>query len=433
MKVIMSSLQWAAFILAGAVVVPIVIGEAFDMSSLEISSFLQRTLFVLGVAGLLQVLLGHRLPLMEGPAGLWWGIFIVYAGLVSSGGLSGESALRQLEAGMLISGTLFLIAGFFRWIDAIKQLFTPLVTGTYLILLVSQLSGSFIQGILGIGYFTDRVDPRVALPAIGILIFTILLSKSSIPFVRSYSILISLITGWIVFYLLHLTKTPSVPAEIFSLPQPLAFGPPELSSGMILTAIMTAMLLLTNMIASMKVVENVIQAQTKTREDPDYNRASIITGVNQWLSGLFAAVGNVPISATAGFLLTTKTVERLPFIIGSLIVIFISFFPAFTTFAANLPTPLGYAVIFITIASLVSLGIREYYSLKMTEQELFIISLSLMIGIGSLFVPGETLTHLPSSVMSIANNGLILGTLTCLVLEQVYQGLDRRKKRKNSA
>ncbi|WP_158735593.1 purine/pyrimidine permease [Alteribacillus sp. YIM 98480] len=433
MKVIMSSLQWAAFILAGAVVVPIVIGEAFDMSSLEISSFLQRTLFVLGVAGLLQVLLGHRLPLMEGPAGLWWGIFIVYAGLVSSGGLSGESALRQLEAGMLISGTLFLIAGFFRWIDAIKQLFTPLVTGTYLILLVSQLSGSFIQGILGIGYFTDRVDPRVALPAIGVLIFTILLSKSSIPFVRSYSILISLITGWIVFYLLRLTKTPSAPAEIFSLPQPLAFGPPELSSGIILSAIMTAMLLLTNMIASMKVVENVILAQTETREDPDYNRASIITGVNQWLSGLFAAVGNVPISATAGFLLTTKTMERLPFIIGSLIVIFISFFPLFTTFAANLPPPLGYAVIFITIASLVSLGIREYYSLKMTEQELFIISLSLMIGIGSLFVPGETLAHLPSSVMSIANNGLILGTLTCLVLEQIYRGLNRRKERKKSA
>ncbi len=429
----MSSLQWAAFILAGAVVVPIVIGEAFDMSSLEISSFLQRTLFVLGVAGLLQVLLGHRLPLMEGPAGLWWGIFIVYAGLVSSGGLSGESALRQLEAGMLISGTLFLIAGFFRWIDAIKQLFTPLVTGTYLILLVSQLSGSFIQGILGIGYFTDRVDPRVALPAIGVLIFTILLSKSSIPFVRSYSILISLITGWIVFYLLRLTKTPSAPAEIFSLPQPLAFGPPELSSGIILSAIMTAMLLLTNMIASMKVVENVILAQTETREDPDYNRASIITGVNQWLSGLFAAVGNVPISATAGFLLTTKTMERLPFIIGSLIVIFISFFPLFTTFAANLPPPLGYAVIFITIASLVSLGIREYYSLKMTEQELFIISLSLMIGIGSLFVPGETLAHLPSSVMSIANNGLILGTLTCLVLEQIYRGLNRRKERKKSA
>ncbi|MFB4165482.1 purine/pyrimidine permease [Alteribacillus sp. JSM 102045] len=432
MKVILSSLQWVAFILAGTVIVPIVIGEAFGMSSLEISSFLQRTLFVLGIAGLLQVLFGHRLPLMEGPAGLWWGIFIVYAGLVSSGGLSGESALRQLEAGMLISGALFLIAGVFRWIDAIKQLFTPLVTGTYLILLVSQLSGSFIQGILGIGYFTDRVDPRVAWPAIGILLFTILLSKSSVPFIRSYSILISLLTGWIVFYLLNLTKTPPAPAAMFSLPEPLAFGPPELSSGMILTALMTAMLLLTNMIASMKVVGNVIEAQTKTRENPDYNRAGIITGVNQGLSGIFAAVGNVPISATAGFLLTTKTVERLPFIIGSLIVIILSFFPVFTSFAANIPAPVGYAVIFITIASLASLGVREYYSLKMTEQELFIISLSLMIGFGSLFVPGETLTHLPSIVMSLANNGLILGTLTCLILEQLYRGLDRRKQRKNS-
>lgn len=433
MRVTLSSLQWVAFILAATIVVPIVIGEAFAMSSLEISAFLQRTLFVLGIAGLLQALFGHRLPIMEGPAGLWWGIFIVYAGLVSSGGLTGESALRQLEAGMLISGTLFLIAGLFRWVDAMKQLFTPLVTGTYLILLVAQLSGSFIQGIFGIGYYSDRVDPKVAIPAIGVLVLTILLSKINIPFIRSYSILISLSVGWLLFYFLGLTKTPSEPNTAFSFPEPFAFGTPELSSGIIVTAVMTALLLFTNMIASMKVVEQVVTSQTNSNHSSDYNRASMIGGINQWLSGLFAAVGNVPLSSTAGFLLTTRSVERLPFIIGNVLIIIISFFPVFTSFVANIPTPVGYAVIFITIASLASIGIREYHSLSLTERELFIIALSLMIGIGSLFVPGETLTHLPSVVMSLANNGLILGTLTCIILEQVYKGLDKRMKQKKSS
>ncbi|SFE73287.1 purine/pyrimidine permease [Alteribacillus iranensis] len=430
MRLVLSSLQWVAFILASTIVVPIVIGEAFGMTSLEISEFLQRTLFVLGIAGLLQVLFGHRLPLMEGPAGLWWGVFIVYAGLVSSGGLTGESALRQLEAGMLISGTLFLIASLFRWIDTIKQLFTPLVTGTYLILLVSQLSGSFIQGILGIDYFTDQVDAKVAVPAIGILIVTILLSKTSIPFIRSYSILISLVAGWLLFYLLGLTKETTKRTDMFSFPEPLAFGIPELSSGMVINAIMTAMLLLTNMIASMKVVEKVISSHSPQSRELDYNRAGVITGINQWLSGLFAAVGNVPLSSTAGFLLTTKTIERLPFIIGNVLVILISFFPVFTSFAANIPTPVGYAVIFITIASLASLGVREYHSLQLTERNLFIISISLMIGIGSLFVPGETLTHLPGVIMALTNNGLILGTLVCILLEQGYRVIDHHKHKK---
>nr|WP_275899518.1 purine/pyrimidine permease [Bacillus piscicola] len=424
----MSSLQWVAFILAGTIVVPIVIGEAFGMSTPEIAAFLQRTLFVLGIAGLLQVLFGHRLPIMEGPAGLWWGIFIVYAGLVSSGGLSGESALRQLEAGMLISGTLFLIAGLFRWIDAIKKLFTPLVTGTYLILLVAQLSGSFIKGILGINYFTEGVDPKVALPAIGILIFAILLSKSRIAFVKSYSILISLVVGWLLFYLLGLTRPMTATEGWVTLPEFLAFGIPEFSSGMTITAVMTALLLLTNMIASIKVMENVMKQQNAYKKAANYNHSSIITGINQWLSGLFAAVGSVPLSSTAGFLMTTKTVEKLPFIIGNVIVVSISFFPIFTSFVASIPPPVGYAVIFITIASLSSLGVKEYHSLKMTENELFIISLALMIGIGSLFVPGEALTHLPGVVMSIANNGLILGTVTCIVLEQIFIYLEKRKK-----
>ncbi|MFA8438148.1 purine/pyrimidine permease [Pueribacillus sp. YX66] len=124
---------------------------------------------------------------------------------------------------------------------------------------------------------------------------------------------------------------------------------------------------------------------------------------------MFAGVAPVPLLATAGFLLTTKTNEKLPFIITNVTIVVISFFPAVTSIFANIPSPVGYAVMFITIASLASLGIKEYASLQLTELQLFTISLSLMIGISSLFVPSEAMIHLPSSIMLLANNGLILG------------------------
>lgn len=155
MRIILSSLQWVAFMLVSAIVAPIVIGNAFGMSPVEIATFLQRTIFVMSCAALLQVLFGHRLPIAEGPAGLWWGTFVVYAGLVTSGALSVGSALRQLEATMLLCGLFFLIIGLFRLVQPIKKLFTPLVTGTFLILLVAQLGSSFVKGILGVGYLSN--------------------------------------------------------------------------------------------------------------------------------------------------------------------------------------------------------------------------------------------------------------------------------------
>lgn len=420
MRIALSSLQWVAFMLVSAIVAPIVIGNAFELSSAEISTLLQRTIFIMSCAALLQVLFGHRLPIAEGPAGLWWGTFIVYAGLVTSGALSSGMALRQLEATMLLCGLFFLIIGLFRLTRYIKQLFTPIVTGTFLILLVAQLGSSFVKGMLGVGYLSTRVEGKVAIPAIFILLLTILFSRTRITFIRSYSILLSLLIGWLLFYLLGLTKPIEKHEAAFAFPEPFAFGLPEFTSGTFVTAIMLTMLLLTNMIASINVIENVVKNEKDVKTKPNYNDASVVAGVNQGLAGLFAGVASVPISATAGFMLTTRTIDKLPFIIGNMLIILLSFFPAVTSIFANIPSPVGYAVMFITIASLATLGVKEYQSVQLTEQHLFTISMSLMVGIGSLFVPSEAITHLPSFIMLLMNNGLILGTLTCIIIEQAF-------------
>ena len=72
--------QWMAFMVAGSIVAPIAIANLFGLSPEESAGFVQRTMFILGAAGLLQGLFGHRLPINEGPAGLWWA-FVLYGGL----------------------------------------------------------------------------------------------------------------------------------------------------------------------------------------------------------------------------------------------------------------------------------------------------------------------------------------------------------------
>jgi xanthine/uracil permease len=428
MKLTFSSLQWMVFILAGSLVAPIAIGDAFGMTQAETADLLQRSFFIIGLSAILQVLFGHKLPINEGPAGLWWGVFTVYAGIVASGALTAADGLQQLTAGMLISGILFFLLGAFRVITSVRALFTPLVTGTYLILLVSQLSGSFIKGMLGIGYLQERADAKVAVASLFVLVLSIVLGKSRVKGLRSYSILISLISGWGLFKLLNLTKETMNAVKVISFPEWLAWGMPELSGGAILTSLFVGLLLLTNMVASINVVEKAYELENEKYEPINYNRSSIIMGLNTWIAGLFSAVASVPISGASGFILTTKMFSRLAFILGNALIIVISFFPPLTFFFAGIPAPVGYATIFLPFSSMIGLAFKKYKSELKSDTNLFIISTSLMVGIGSLFIPAAALKEWPSIIVTLLSNGLIMGMLTCMALEQFYKRKNARNE-----
>ncbi len=423
MKLVFSSIQWAIFILANSVVAPISVGAVFHLNPGEIASLLQRCLFVLGAGSLIQVLFGHKLPIPEGPAGLWWGVFLIFGNFAISMNLDPHLILRNIEMGLLISGFLFIIMGLFKAIDKIKQIFTPIVTGTYLFLLVAQLSASFIKGIMGVGYLSNNVDAKVAIPAIVTLIVTATLSMSRKPIIRSFSILYGIVFGWILFWILNITK-PVLNADIvfFSIPEIFAFGMPKIDGGIILTSIITALLLLSNLIASVEVVKKV----SESKEEPNYNKASFFMGINQILASIFSSIGFVPVSSAAGFVTTTKIKDKLPFIGGALLILIISFFPPVTLFFASLPVPVGYATIFLAFSNLIVMALKEYSTVLDDSSRLSIIGCSLMIGIGSMFIPIEALRTVPKFLTSVLNNGLILGVITCIILEQSHMILKKK-------
>lgn len=418
MRLTFSSMQWGIFILASIIVAPLSVGHAFGMSGQELTALLQRTFFIMGVASLLQGFFGHRLPLLNGPAGLWWSVFLMFAGFVSGAGESAGVVLRSLELGMFVSGALFIVLSVFKWMDVIKKLFTPVVTGTYLTLLVAELSGSFVKGILGVGYLKSRVDPTVAICALATLIFAILLSKNRNRFLSSYSVLISIAFGWILFAVVGIAKPVTSGAGTwFSIPQVLAWGMPTFNLGVVLTAIFTAFLLMANMVASL----NVVSAVSGYKEAGSYNRSGFVMGINQMLAGLFSTIGGVPMSSAAGFIKTTKIKERLPFMVGSAAVVIISLFPAVMSFFASIPMPVGYATIFLSIASLLGLALSQFRTVLGDDRSVFIISFALMAGFGSMFVPEKAWEGLPNAVTSVLNNGLVVGVVVCILIEQMMK------------
>ena len=419
MRNTLSALQWAVFMIAGSIVAPVAIASLFHMDPAMAAGFVQRTMFVLGVAGILQVTFGHRLPINEGPAGLWWGVFVLYAGLSSTLFGSDIETLQALELAMIASGVIFILLSAFGLVEKLSRLFTPVVTGIYLLLLVAQLSGSFLNGMMGVGYLKEGIDLRIAGLSLLLVFISIWFSRSMPAMIQQYSILIILIIGWIIFAVLGLAKPIVVPeGGMIELPEVFAFGYPAWDSGMIITAFLVTLLLLTNMIASIRVVEEVLNKLANTKPMGRYRQAGFVSGINQLLGGVFSAVGSVPISGAAGFILTTGLKQRLPFVLGSGFIIIISLFPALMGFFAALPEPVGYAVIFIVFVNMVGIAFNEFKK-DQSEGKPFIIGISFMVGIGTMFIPPEAFQQAPPIAASILNNGLILGSITAILTEQI--------------
>src|SRR5438128_6366472 len=146
----LAGVQWLFFMFANIVVIPISIGQAFHLPPAVVTASLERAFIYTGIACILQGVVGHRLPLLEGPAGLWWGVILSLAASTQAAGQSLQTLGGNLEAGIIISGLLICLLGLLGAGWWLRRLFTPVVTSTFYFLLAAQLSGIFFKGMIGL-------------------------------------------------------------------------------------------------------------------------------------------------------------------------------------------------------------------------------------------------------------------------------------------
>src|SRR5699024_2562855 len=417
MKTFLSSVQWALFILMGSIVVPIAVASSYGLSPELTVEFVQRTLFVLGIAGILQTLFVHRLPVQEGPAGLWWGVFSLYAGLGPILFGSHVETLRGLQYAFLLSGVIFIVFSLFGWVEKIAQFISPTVVGVYLILMVVQLSGSFLQGMTGLHSDAQLIDPKTLILSIIIVLLSYGFMK--LPRIGHYSVLFTIGFGWILFYMFDLAKPVMNVSEHFKLPDIFAFGTPRLEMNMVIMVILITFLLIANMLATVKVVQQVFAQEKVTFETNRIKQTGVISGINQLLGGFFSAIGAVPISGSAGFISTTKITSKKPFIIGSLLIVGISLVPKITSFVASIPEAVGYAAIFPIFASIIGLALQSFETVENKKHVFQIVGVSLFAGIGVMFIPSEAFSAMPPTVVSVLSNGLVFGSLIAIIAESI--------------
>ena len=425
---ILAALQWMIVAVSSSVAVPLMIGDVYGLQVDEIGNLMQQTMFFIGLASFLQVWIGHRYPMLEGPAGLWWGIFIILAQLGSSAGLHPREIGQSFQVGMAMAGLLFLLFGMMGWIGKLQRWFTPLVSGTYMILLAISLCSNILTGMLGIGFqHSKEVQPGVALVSIGIVALVIWIMRTKR--FSSFAVLFGMVGGWVLYAILGWTE-PVRPAEqLIAWPSFFFWGAPRWDWGVVLTSMLTGFVLLTNLVTSTVVMGKATETEPTEKQ---YNRGGVFTGVSHLLSGLSGVVGMIPLSLAAAVIQTTRMASRLPFMIAMIGMMLIGLFPLVAHFLAALPTPVAYAAMFISYTQLLGFGLKDYVTVKMDERTITVGGSSLLIGIGVMFVPATAWQHLPPLASFLFGNGLLLGVLVCLLLEHViFRQPEVAKKQKD--
>lgn len=425
---ILAALQWMIVAVSSSVAVPLMIGDVYGLQVDEIGNLMQQTMFFIGLASFLQVWIGHRYPMLEGPAGLWWGIFIILAQLGTSAGLHPREIGQSFQVGMAMAGLLFLLFGMMGWIGKLQKWFTPLVSGTYMILLAISLCSNILTGMLGIGFqHSKEVQPGVALVSIGIVALVIWIMRTKR--FSSFAVLFGMVGGWVLYAILGWTE-PVRPAEqLIAWPSFFFWGAPRWDWGVVLTSMLTGFVLLTNLVTSTVVMGKATETEPTEKQ---YNRGGIFTGVSHLLSGLSGVVGMIPLSLAAAVIQTTRMASRLPFMMAMIGMMLIGLFPLVAHFLAALPTPVAYAAMFISYTQLLGFGLKDYVTVKMDERTITVGGSSLLIGIGVMFVPATAWQHLPPLASFLFGNGLLLGVLVCLLLEHViFRQPEAAKKQKD--
>jgi xanthine/uracil permease len=413
--------QWFIYLLANSIALPIVIGNVFDLSATEISALMQRTFFIVGLSSFIQGKFGHRSPIVDGPAGSWVSIFVIFASIGTQQGFTMKETLQTLEAGLIVTGLFLILLGITKWVRHLLFLFSPIVTGTFLFILAIQLSGVFIKGMVSIDYNTGQMDGVSFLLAIFIFFFIIVLSLKSKGWLKNYAILLGILVGWSLFIIFgkgH--RSFSISADWIKLPEIFPWGVPSLTGGVSVTAILFTFLLISNTFAAISAAEEAIPNNRGQFLDR-LNRGTWIGGVSHLFSAIFSTIAVVPLPATAGFVRLTKQYRIIPFLFACGIMVVISLSPSIVGLLASLPLPVASAALLATLIEMLGIAIRSLTKQPLNDRNITIIGVSLLVGIGIMFLPEDIFNGLPSIIQNIGKNGLLVGTFLAIIFEQLWK------------
>jgi len=409
-KVITLGFQHVLAMYAGAVVVPLIIGGALNLTPAQVAYLIAADLFTCGIATLLQVIgtrfTGIRLPVVLGCT------FTAVGPIIA---IASTSNLATAYGAIIISGIFVVLAA--PLFGKLLKFFPTVVQGSVVTIIGLSLIPVAMTNAAGGQDSADFGDPRNLLMALGTLIIILLVNRFTTGFIRAISVLLGLIAGTVAGFMLGMVHFDSVAeASWFSVVKPFYFGAPEFSFVAIFTMILVNII---SMAESTGVYFALGKTTNKEISKEDVVKGLRGEGVAIVLGGIFNAFPYTAFSQNVGLVQLSGIKSRDVMIGAGGILVVLGLLPKLAALTTVIPNAVLGGAMIAMFGMVVASGINILSQVDLRQNEnLLIAACSIAVGLGSAAVPGM-FEQLPTTIKMLLQNGIVTGSLTAVVLNLV--------------
>ena len=401
-------LQWFAVAVPSIIILGKIICTVGPAGACDPLIYLQKMFFVAALFMLIQIFLGHGLPLIVGPS------TVILIGILSSPGAQPAA----LYTAILLGGLGLFVLAWTGLLGKIRRLFTRRVVAVVLLLIAFTLTPTIIRLITGSGGGIPRVN---VLFAFTLCLSMLVLHRFLGGIWRSTLILSATVAGSLAWHVLGLGRAGSESAgsgALFGLfftgfTTALSFDP-----GLLAAFLICFIALAVNDIGSIESMNAFVGDGDKGER---LRKGIAVTGLANLAAGFLGVIGQVNYSLSPGVVASSRCLSRFALVPAALLMLAVAFSPAAIAVMEAVPSVVvGSAMLYILCAQMAA-GI-----MVLMEDERgggfnggLVVGIPLLVAVVVAFLPGEVVATYPPFIRPVAGNSFVMGVLAVLFLEHV--------------
>ena len=407
-QLVLYALQW--FILAVAVVVTSVF---VAQGTPEEKLFYAQKLFaVMGIAGFVQVMWGHRMPIVVGPAA------VLLVGVLSA--LGSQAEPDAIYSSIAIGGVLITLLSFGGLMRYVQRLFTPRIIIVILMLIAFTLSPVIKNLVFPAGasqgqHLFGLLFAVVATPIM------VVLNRKMQGVAKSLVIPIALVVGSVAYYLLFPVAefTPSRASL-----EGMFISEFKFDIGVVVAFVICYIALFINDISSIESLGGMLQTPDMERR---MRRGVRLTGLFNIAAGALGVLGPVNYSMSPGVIASTRCASRYALIPATLMLVVCALSDRLIWILSSIPNPVIGVILLFLMGTQLAASLEMLHSTHSVQNfgDGLTIGLPLMVAMLFQLMPRGIA---PQIIEPLVCNGFAMGVIMVILLEHVVNRAPKDQK-----
>ncbi|MEF3090784.1 nucleobase:cation symporter-2 family protein [Raoultella sp. WB_B2P2-3] len=419
-KLVVLGLQHVLVMYAGAVAVPLMIGDRLGLSKETVALLISSDLFCCGVVTLLQCIgvgrfMGIRLPVI---------MSVTFAAVTPmlAIGMHPDTGLMGIFGATIAAGIITTLLA--PLIGRLMPLFPPLVTGV----VITSIGLSIMQ--VGIDWAAGgKGNPEYGSPiylgiSFAVLLFILLVTRFAKGFMSNVAVLLGIVFGFGLSMMMNEVNLNGLhDAHWFAVVTPLALGTPVFDPISIIT--MTAVMIIV-FIESMGMFLALGEIVGRKLTPQDIIRGLRVDGIGTLFGGLFNSFPHTSFSQNVGLVSVTRVHSRWVCVASGAILIIFGMVPKMAVLVASIPQFVLGGAGLVMFGMVLATGIRILARINYSTNRynLYIVAISLGVGLTPT-LSTQFFSKFPEVLQPLLHSGIMLATFSAVTLNLFFNGYNK--------